>query len=232
MVDGAEPMTRNYSGSLQYRQPDGPSGRELFSVTVHDDGSRTLRCQCWMDRVPLVRDVVYTVNERFEAVDCFVRVFSAGSFVGSGLFLFGEDYVEAEARTRADGRVHQRFDTPGRVKLFGSHPISVDIWKCTHTPPERQGTIQPLTNCFSSSLAPNGASGPLLNPKSYDVEFDGRERRDTVAGALECLRYKWHTHTGRTLVMCTTGADWLPIIVQVPETGRSYELTSLEGDWR
>lgn len=225
-------MTRSYGGSLQYRDADGPTGGERFSVTVHDDGSRTMRCQCWMDKVPLVRDVVYTVNARFEAVDCFVRVVSAGAFVGSGFFLFAEDHAEAEAYTRHDGRIHQRIETPGRVRLFGSHPISVDIWKCAHTPPDRLGEIQPLAHCFSSSLAPHGASGPLLHAKTYDVEFDGREIRQTQVGAFECLRYKWHTHTGRTLVMCTTGKDWLPVKVWVPETGRSYELIELEGDWQ
>jgi hypothetical protein len=225
-------MTRNYGGSLQYRDADGPTGSERFSVTVHDDGSRTLRCQCWMDKVPLVRDVVYTVNSQFEAVDCFVRVFSAGVFVGSGFFLFADDHAEGEAWTRSDGRIRQRIETPGRVKLFGSHPISVDIWKCAHTPADRPGTIQALTNCFSSSLAPNGASGPLLNAKTYDVEFNGRETRQTSISAFECLRYQWHTHTGRTLVMCTTGEDWLPVNVRVPETGRSYDLVELTGDWR
>jgi hypothetical protein len=225
-------MTRNYGGVLQYRDASGPTGRERFSVTVHDDGSRTLRCQCWMDKVPLVRDVVYTVNERFEAVDCFVRVVSAGALVGSGFFLFTDHHAEAEASTRQDGRIHQRIDTPGRVKLFGSHPISVDIWKCTHTPADRPGKIHALTNCFSSSLAPNGASGPLLNAKTYDVAFDGSELRQTPLGELDCLRYKWHTHTGRTLVMCTTGKDWLPVNVQVPETGRSYDLIELTGDWQ
>jgi hypothetical protein len=204
----------------------------VFSVTVHADGSRTLRCQCWMDQVPLVRDVTYTVNERFEAMDAFVRVFAKGAFVGSGFFRFTDSLAEGEVITAQEGRVSQRIETPGRVKLFGTHPISVDIWKCTHTAPERVGVKQPLTNCFSCSLAPAGASGPMLTAKSYDVEFEGRERKDVPAGSFDCLRYNWDTYTGRTLVMHAAGEDWLPVSVRVPEVGRYYELVELTGDWK
>jgi hypothetical protein len=225
-------MTRNYRGEIRYgHEVDGETGRERFEVTVHDDGSRTLRCICWMDKVPLVRDVVYTVNDKFEAVDCFVRVVSEGAFVGSGWFRFGEDFAEGEVSTAREGRISQRVSTPGRVKLFGSHPISIDIWKCVHTAAERPSEIQPLTNCFSSSLAPNGASGPLLVDKRYDVIFEGHEAVAVPFGQLDCRRYNWNTYTGRTLVMRTAGRDWLPVSVRVPETGRVYELVRLEGDW-
>jgi hypothetical protein len=78
-------MTRSYRGVISYgHETDGITGRETFHVTVHADGTRTLRCVCEMDNVPLVRDVVYTVNERFEAIDGFVRVHSQGAFVPVG----------------------------------------------------------------------------------------------------------------------------------------------------
>jgi len=226
-------MIRNYSGEMTYADDaSGVTGREIFSVTVHDDGSRTLRCQCWMDQVPLVRDVTYTVNERFEAMDCFVRVVAQGKFVGSGFFLFTDTMATAEVLTAQEGRVTQQIETPGRVKLFGSHPISVDIWKCAHTPAEKPGEKQPLTNCFSSSLAPGGASGPMLNRKTYDIVFEQQEKIAVGAGELDCLRYNWDTYTGRTLQMHAAGEDWLPVRVHVPEVGRRYELVALEGDWR
>ena len=85
---------------------------------------------------------------------------------------------------------------------------------------------------FSSSLAPNGASGPLLNTKTYDIIYEGPEAVETPVGTLQCQRFNWDTYTGRTLVMRTTGADWLPVSVHVPQSGRVYELVELEGDWR
>lgn len=222
-------MSRSYRGVIRYgHETDGQTGREAFHVTIHEDGSRTLRCVCEMDNVPLVRDVVYTVNDRFEAMDAFVRVQSQGAFVGSGWFRFSEHLAEGEVLTAKEGRLSQRIETPGRVKLFGSHPICVDIWKCAHTPAEKPGEIQPLANCFSSSLAPNGASGPLMTSKTYDMVFRGEESIETPAGRFDCLRYSWDTYTGRTLVMHARPGDWLPISVRVPETGRVYELVAYE----
>ncbi|MEE4453086.1 hypothetical protein [Novosphingobium resinovorum] len=226
-------MSRDYSGLIRYASDaEGDIGRETFSVTVHDDGTRTLRCQCRMDQLALVRDVTYTVNARFEAVDAFVRVVARGAFIGSGFFRFTDSFAEGEIVSAAEGRVSQRIETPGRARLFGSHPISVDIWKCTHTPAERAGEKQPLTNCFSSSLAPGGASGPMLTPKTYDIVFEGPERHEGPAGSFDALRYNWDTYTGRTLVMHTAGEDWLPLSVRVPEVGRYYELVELTGDWK
>ena len=222
-------MTRSYRGVLSYgHETEGLTGRETFHVTVHDDGSRTLRCVCEMDNVPLVRDVVYTVNARFEALDSFVRLSAQGAFIGSGWFRFTDSVAEGEVVTAKEGRLSQRIETPGRVKLFGSHPLCVDIWKCAHTPAERIGETQPLTNCFSSSLVPNGASGPLMVTKTYDIVFRGEETIETPAGRFDCLRYSWDTYTGRTLVMHTRPGDWLPVRVSVPETGRLYQLVEFE----
>jgi hypothetical protein len=222
-------MGRLYQGVITYRhETDGLFGRETFTVSVHADGSRTLRCVCEMDNVPLVRDVVYTVNAAFEPLDCFVRVTSEGEFVGSGWFRFTDTLAEAEVITAKEGRVSQKIATPYRAKLFGSHPLCVDIWKCAHTPPERPGEVQPLSNCFSSSLAPNGASGPLLVAKTYDMTFLGEAQATTAAGDFDCLHYSWDTGTGRTLDMYARPEDWLPIRVRVPESKRIYELASLE----
>ena len=221
-------MGRIYRGVIAYIQDDHVTGRETFVGTVHADGSRTLRCLCEMDNFNLIRDVTYTVNAAFEAMDCFVRVISEDRFVGSGWFRFSETHAEGETFTAAEGRVSQRIETPGRVKLFGSHPLCADTWKCAHTPAERPGELQPLTNCFSSSLVLNGASGPMLLAKTYNMRFMGEEKVTVPAGAFDCLYYEWDTGTGRTLQMYALPGDWLTIRTLVPEKGRRYELVEFE----
>lgn len=221
-------MGRVYRGVLSYRQDGAVIGRETFVTTVHADGSRTIRCLCEMDTFSLLRDVTYTINAAFEAVDCFVRVINENVFVGSGWFNFTEDYAEGESFTALEGRVTQRVRTPGRTKLFGSHPISMDILKCAHTPAERPGEVQPLINCFSSSLIPNGAGGPTLTAKTYDMTYVGPVKKTVRAGTFACLNYQWNTHTGRTLDMFTVPGDWLPVLTIVPERGREFELVEFE----
>ena len=66
-------MTRLYRGTISYAREDGGAfGQEFFTVSVDPDGSRTLRCLCEMDDIALVRDVTYTVDQDFRAIDCFV----------------------------------------------------------------------------------------------------------------------------------------------------------------
>jgi hypothetical protein len=221
-------MARVYRGVIAYIQDGEITGRETFVGTVHADGSRTIRCLCEMDNFNLIRDVTYTVNAQFEAIDCFVRLISEDQFVGSGWFRFTEDMAEGETITAAEGRISQRFPTRGRVKLFGSHPLCIDTWKCAHTPAENPGVLHPVTNCFSSSLVTNGASGPMLNKKTYDMTFVGRESVTVPAGTFDCLVYEWDTHTGRTLRMYTTPGDFLTVKTIIPERGRHYELVQFE----
>jgi hypothetical protein len=222
-------MSRAYRGKIDYVNDEtGAFGREYFSVTVFDDGTRTLRCLCEMDHVNLVRDVTYTVNADFKPIDCFVRVVNQGKFVGSGWFRFTDSMAEAEVHTAADGRTRQRHDTPGRVNLFGSHPIAVDIWKCAHTKTDRPGQVQRVDNCMSSSPVENDASGPLLFPKFYDMIYHGPEKVTVASGTYDCERFAWATGTGRTLDLYTVPGDYLPVRTLVPERKRRYELVEFE----
>jgi hypothetical protein len=222
-------MSRLYRGKIVYAHEDeGEFGREWFTVTVEDDGSRTLRCLCQMDPVRLTRDVTCSVDASFRPRDCFVRVVNEAEFVGSGWFRFSDDHVEGEIVTAKEGRISQKFATPGRANLFGTHPICIDIWKCVHVEADKPGETQKLENCFSSSLAVNGASGPMLTPKTYDLTFRGRDKVSVGAGTFDCVHFDWDTGTGRTLNLYAQPGDWLPIKTVVPERRRYYELVEYE----
>ena len=221
--------TRSYRGKITYAHREtGEFGREWFSVTVTNDGTRILRCQCEMDPVGLVREVIYTADAGFLPQHCFVQVVNDHQFVGCGWFEFSEKYATAEVRSATEGRFSQRVATPGRTTCFGCHPIAVDIWKCAHANNNRIGELSRLTNCFSSSLAPNGASTPKLIPKEYALSYHGTARVEVAAGDFECEQYDWDTGTGRTLRMSAVPGAWLPVLTEVPEMGRFYELVDLQ----
>jgi hypothetical protein len=222
-------MTRLYRGTISYAREDGGAfGREFFTVSVEPDGSRTLRCLCEMDDIALVRDVTYTVDQDFRAIDCFVRVSSENQFIGAGWFRFTNSFAEGQSYSAANGHVSQKLLANGRPRLFGTHPLSVDIWKCIHIDRSRPDEVQALTDCFNCSSAPNGASGPLLAPKSYDMVYQGAETVTVPAGEFACERYDWQTGTGRTLNLYTVPGDWLPVRTVVPEMGRYYDLVEFE----
>lgn len=221
-------MSRAFKGKINYMSEEsGEFGREHFSVSVEDDGTRVLRCICEMDNVALIRDVTYTVDANFLPIDSYVRVSFEHKFVGSGWFRFTDSYVEGEAFTAAEGRMSQRLETDGRAKLFGSHPICIDIWKCKHVAAANPGELQVLGNCVNSSAAAHGASGPLLARKSYDMYYRGPKQVEVGAGSFACQYFDWRTGTGRTLQMYTSTEDYLPVKTVVPEGKRYYELVEL-----
>lgn len=221
--------TRLFRGKLTYNHSeDGEWGREWFTVSVQPDGTRTIRCLCEMDHVALTRDVTYTVNKDFQAIECFVRVISENKFIGSGWFDFHDDHATGEVQTLNEGRVSQRFETPGRTNLFGSHPICIDIWKSAHVKTERPGETQVLGNCFSSSLITNGAGGPLLVPKTYDMSYVGEANLEVASGAYDCVHFNWATGDGRVLNLYSQPGDWLAVRVEVPFNGRYFELVEFE----
>ena len=218
-------MARMYQGKIGYfSEEKGEIGREFFTVTIEEDGTRTLRCVCEMDLVSLIRDVTYTVDKDFRAIDCFVRVTDNHKFVGSGWFRFTDTMAEGEAYTAAEGRVSQKIETNGRVRLFGTHPIAVDIWKCAHAKATNPGIVQVVDSCMNCSSVLNGASGPLLARKHYDMVYQGPAKVTVPAGTFDCQHFDWRTGTGRTLNLYTTPGDFLPVRTVVPEGKRYYDL--------
>ncbi len=179
---------RTYGGKVRYLGDEvGERGREWFTVTVHDDGQRTVRARCEMDDSQILRDVTYTVDGLWRPVDAFVRLTIADRFAGSGWFRFGDGFAECEALTATAGRVSQRMEYDGRPRSFGPHPVVCDIWHFGAADRSAQAPArQSLADTLVSSVLPNGASGPLL--ERFDVEIERYEPEEVTvpAGTFAC----------------------------------------------
>ena len=221
-------MHRLIRGKISYtHEAEGEIGREWFTMTAGPDGSRTLRCLCQMDADGLTRDVVYTVDDAFQPIDCFVRLSVGNRFAGTGWFRFGDGFGEGEILTVTEGRMRQRLIIDGRVKAFGTHPICADIWKLAHLSPTRPGQLQHLTHSMNCSPLENGGSGPVLARKEYAYFYRGAETVTVAAGTFNCQRYDWPVRPDKTLCMWTTGPDFLPVRMTAPEVGKTYDLVEL-----
>lgn len=218
-------MISQYKGRISYRDENSVEwGHEEFHGTVYEDGTRVLRCVCIMNNVNLVRDVTYAMHADFSPLDCFVRVSGDGRFIGSGWFRFTDELAEGEFVNADHGRMSQRIATPGRVRLFGSHPIVVDSLKAALVKPANPGELQRIDNSFSSSLVVNGASGPIMTAKQYDMYYRGPRTIEVPAGSFNTQYFDWDTNTGRVLQIDAIPGDWVPARVVVPQSGRRYEL--------
>lgn len=204
------------------------SGREKFSVSIQDNGKRTLRAVCEFDDAGILRDVVYTVDRNFQPIEAYIRIVD-GASVGSGWFLFSETHAECEAVVPNRGRIKQSIPVSQRVKAFGSHAICSDVWRLSQLERSSIGTPQLLTHAMNCSPIGRGfgEEGPELNEQDYHYVYQGRETIDVQAGIFDCHKFEWTLMSGMKLELWTTENDFLPIRVLSPETENEYELVSL-----
>jgi hypothetical protein len=223
-----------------------PRGDERFTITVHGDGSRTLRatCEIW-DPPTVLRDVTLTLGPDHAPRDAFVRLTVDDRFVGSSWFLFGEHAAICEGLTRAEGRLSQRLPLPRRAPAFAAHPIQSDAW-LTRLAPDAPaaGPAPPQTGILMPSVDHRGATGPMLaTHPGLGFRFVGRETVEVPAGRFDALHYRFvegnedeaqsrnapGEHPPYDL-WCT--ADDERILLRSISTGymqTQYELVSLEG---
>lgn len=225
---------RSYQGKILYLTDGvGETGREWFHVTIQPDGKRTMRATCEMDEDRLLRDVVLTVDEAWYPVDAFVRLSIAEKLVGSSWFHFTEQTAECQGFTTQEGRIDQHFSTPGRIGFFGAHQLHGDAWACATI--ERDQNRAPSTDDlnFSSSLLPNGGSGPILVPTPNDFiskKYIGKERLQVPAGSFDTQHFQFSVADSPPIDVWTLGSDFIPVRLRWDLLKQSYDLVELDGD--
>ncbi len=218
-------LERFHRGRIAYERAKG-GGQEWFSVTVLKNGDRTMRCQTEMEDIGLLRDVTQTLDKDWRPVDSFVRISQNGEFTGSAWFRMDDTGIECEAFTRGDGRVSQRIETEGRVKILASHPVMADAWQCAsfdHSRPEKRQIIKPWAH---TSPRTDGSSGPLAGVSVKTMDYVGEERVTVPAGTFDTRKYHIHYSMEKTsgpMEVCVTGPDF--ILVHMTSPFGKYYLT-------
>jgi len=225
---------RTYSGKLLYLTDGvGEMGREWFKVTVHGDGSRTLRSLVEMDDDKLLRDVVITVGRDWKPLDAFVRLTINEEFVGTGWYRFSDTLVECEAFTSASGRASYRIPVAQRPPSLGAHPVCCDTW---HTAAAFQVSQTPgtvlLPQVAMTSYLPNGGSGPELGMINLNVNYLGDEDLKVQAGTFSTRHFaslSTHAPADRPPVeVWAFSDDFIPARLRWDLLGQTYELVELE----
>lgn len=169
-------------------------GDERFTITVHGDGTRTLRATCEIWDPPIVlRDVTLTLGPDHAPHDAFVRLKVDDQFVGSSWFLFDEHEAQCEGLTRSEGRISQRLPLPGRAPAFAAHPLQSDAW-LTRLAPDRPGSGRTAVQAgiLMPSVDHRGATGPMLaTHPGLRFECVGRETIEVPAGRFDALHYRF-----------------------------------------
>lgn len=213
----------------------GETGREYFSVTVHPQGARTLRAQCEMDDDRLLRDVVLTLDGDWRPCDAFVRLMIDDRFVGSTWFRFDGRIAECEGLTARDGRFSQRFDVAEGTACFGTHSLHGDAWTAARLR-RHAGPVESFRFVtFASSVLANGGSGPALLPvpPGFARVLDrGTESVTTPAGVIRTQHVRIEVPGVDCFDIWAGGEDCLPVRLTSDTLRQTYEMVTIDGDWR
>jgi hypothetical protein len=227
---------RSYRGKVLYLTDGaGEMGREWFHVTVQPDGTRTMRATCEMDDDRLLRDVVITVDKDWRPADAFVRLSVAEKLVGSSWFRFTDSSAECQAVTAKEGRFGQMFDTDGRTRTFGTHPVHGDAWGLARLKERKPGAITEHTgSMFSSSHLPNGGDGPLLMPTGGRIKhrYVAREKLTVAAGTFDVEHFQMLFNSYPPIDIWATPEDCVPVRLRWDLLKQTYDLVELAGDAR
>lgn len=187
---------RDVRGEIAYtsRKPERhgqPRGRERFAFTRHSDGKVTLRATCEIEEPEpsVLRDVIYSLDERGRPMDCHVRLTVGDAFLGTGWFRFGDGFIECESYSAALGRVSQRVELDGALDGFGTHPIVADgylLGGFDWTEGQRR-----LLKLYLPSPDHRGATAPLLAHVNIAAEYVGPEEVTVAAGRFQARHFRF-----------------------------------------
>lgn len=226
---------RTLTYNIDYLTADGTKrGQEPCTVTVHGDGSRTIRARSEIFDTEILRDVTYTVDGNFRPVDCFIRVTVEERFVGSSWFRFHGNVAECEGFTAGEGRISQRLDLPGPAPSFITHAVATDVWHCANVEKDPDSGAQLIDFIPSCSPLPNGASGPVLGLWTKRAEYVGVEEIEVPGGKFEAEHVRYLEEDGALWLdmWCTNDADRVMLRMYYPVYDSSYVLSSLDRDGR
>jgi hypothetical protein len=221
---------------MAYLTADGMvTGREFFSITVLPDGGRVLRAQCEMDERVLIRDVFLAVDAQWRPIDAFVRLTVDGARRGSSWYLFGEHEALCEGDTAIEGRVSQRSLSREPIQSFGTHSLHNDAWTVGRLRQWRgEPGAMPLAS-YTTSVTPDGSTGPLLIARGRGTSMItdlGEESVTVPAGRFQAHHIRICVPGVDDFDVWAAGEDCLPVRLSSEGLDQSYELESVEGDWR
>ena len=187
---------RNVRGSILYtsRKPERLGqrrGMEQFNFTHHSDGCVTLRAYVEIEEpAPTVmRDIIYSLDERRRPADCHVRLTIGDRFMGSGWIRFSEAEIECESYGPSIGRISQRVPLARPIDGFGTHPVVADGYLLGQLgwQPGRRGKL----HLYVPSPDHRGATPPLLSEVNIDAVFVARETVSVKAGTFAACHWQF-----------------------------------------
>ena len=196
-------------------------GEDRWTLTVQNDGTRTLRSFVNQSNFGTQINVVMHADaETFRPIHAFASVYSGGAFFGSGHFAVEGDVLRASVSSPSEYFV-ETVDLPGTFTLL-FHPISLDggHYGAGFDP---DGPAVQMHNLCSLGAAGRSV---LCAVNPVRLEFLGKETITVPAGTFVTEHYKF----GENTEVWIAGRDRVMIQHEYTVRGSRYQLVELEGE--
>jgi hypothetical protein len=173
-------------------------GREYFIMTDQADGVRVVHAHCEIDDAPnVIRDVVLSLDGQGRPIDCSVRLTVGDQYEGTGMMRFTDTFAECETYNRKSGRTTQRIELTAPIRALGAHPICGDALILRLYDLSKGPGREFFPNLMLTSPDHRGATGPMLFPLGFGLEFVGAESISVGAGKFESLHFRYVDTAGQ-----------------------------------
>lgn len=220
-IEAHQNLEAEWVGEIAYtRLSDGTyRGEESWRMSVHPDGSRTMRITKRIDDTQLFRDVVLRVDSRLRPVDSYQSLWKDGKHRGSAFYLVDGDRMLASVNA-PNGLLTQSVRVPDRFS-FVARPQAALGWHFWYFDFALGGT-QTVT-MYTLDRDGLGVGSILATVDNYDVELLGAERITTSAGTFET----WRLVVSGRLEMWIEKENFFMIRLINASADRLYELVEL-----
>ncbi len=198
-----------------------PCGEDRWTMTVQNDGTRTLRSFLNQSNFGTqINLVMHSDAETFRPIHAFANVYSGGAFLGAGHYAVDGDTLRVSVSSLAEHFV-ETVDLPDTFTLL-LHPISADGWHYGAGFDPDGPAVQ------MHNLCTLGSAGRSMHCAVYPIrlEFLGSETITVPAGTFDTEHYKF----GENTEVWIAGRDRVMIQHEYTVRGSRYQLTELEGD--
>jgi hypothetical protein len=215
------------TGSILYRTIETQRQRalEVWNLTVHPDGSRTMRSVVNNFDAENQLNMIHRVTADFRPLESLVSYWSKGSYVGSGMFTIDGQTLNATV-SGPDGLVTNHVKVPEHFSIV-PHPLATDSWHTWYYD-KKVGGPQPMT-LYNLQIAPKTGTPVLGRLQTNTMTFDGREEVEVPAGVFMTDHFK----IGKDVSVWLSGPDNMLVRYASPKSDLEYVLMTVSsGDFR
>lgn len=223
LAQTADPnLVRGARGRYLYRtlSEQKERGGEQWRLSVHPDGSRTMRMFVRIADTGVLRDVTYRVDPGFRPKEMYTSLWVKGKPAGSGLYTVTGNRLEAIVNG-PHGRLTQEVAVPERFSMV-PHPVATDGWHFWYYD-EAKGGVQE-GSVYNPDTLGAGAGSILGVRQSLPLRLVGREEVTTPAGTFATR----HFEMAGAFQIWVAEADAMMVRMTLPAADREYVLVEYE----